>query len=121
MRDYDARLRELAGLMPGWLGEGRGAEVSHAALAATRGMIQWVEREQLPEPWIYPTEGGVVQLEWEQAGGIEVVVAANGYEVRAAGVTERTECIQRARALVREVLHSTGIRAARAACAAHPS
>lgn len=120
MRDYDARLRELARLTPGWLG-GRGTTVSHAALAAARGMIQWVERERLPEPWIYPTEDGAVQLEWEQAGGIEVVVSANGYDVLTDGAIERTECAQRARVLVREALQPIGIGAARAACAAHLS
>jgi hypothetical protein len=119
MRDYETRLRELAGLTPGWLGEGRGTTVSNAALAAARAVIQWAERERLPEPWIYPTEDGAVQLEWEQAGGIEVVVSANGYEVLADGAVERTVCAQRACALVRELLHLTRIRATATTCAAH--
>lgn len=121
MRDYDARLRELAGLKPGWLGEGRGSTVSHAALAAARVLIQWVERERLPEPWIYPIENGAVQLEWEQAGGVEVVVTAKGYEVLTDGVAVRTECMERARDLVRKPLHPTGIQATGATCAAHLS
>ncbi|GAB3175978.1 hypothetical protein GCM10027059_50140 [Myceligenerans halotolerans] len=104
MRDFEARLRELAALTSGWLGENRGEPVSHAALLAVRPLLTWIMQERLPEPWIFPTEEGAVQLEWEQGHGIAVVISDGGYEVLTDGDTAEFGCVKQVHVLLRERL-----------------
>ena len=62
-RDIPARLQELGALQDGWL-EGRGQ-------APPQGGLAWLARafgehypDELPRPYLYPTEAGGVQAEW---------------------------------------------------------
>lgn len=70
--DIPARLDELALLKPGWL-EGRG-------LAPNPNGIHWISHqfgtqypEELPLPYLYPTEEGGIQAEWT-LGATEVTL-----------------------------------------------
>ena len=58
-----ARLDELRTLEPGWL-DGEGLPPTPAALATALGMARYRRASGWPDPHVYPTSEGGLQLEW---------------------------------------------------------
>ncbi len=61
--DITARLEELRSLKDGWL-EGGGRALSHRGLDWLSRSFSLYYPENLPLPYLYPTEEGGVQAEW---------------------------------------------------------
>jgi hypothetical protein len=64
--DIPARLEELGRLGDGWL-EGGGSALSAAGLAWLAQAFEHHYSDELPLPYLYPTEEGGIQLEWSIA------------------------------------------------------
>lgn len=68
--DVSTRLNELRALMPGWL-EGGGAAPPGDGLDWLSGAFHSRFPNELPSPYLYPTEAGGVQAEW-QFGAVDM-------------------------------------------------
>ncbi|HXE55989.1 MAG TPA: hypothetical protein VN541_23385 [Tepidisphaeraceae bacterium] len=68
--DVSARLNELRALPPGWL-EGGGAPPPGEGLDRLAAAFQTHFPDELPSPYLYPTETGGIQAEW-QIGAVDV-------------------------------------------------
>ena len=68
--DVSTRLNELRALSPGWL-EGGGTAPPGAGLDWLSAAFQTHFPDELPSPYLYPTEAGGIQAEW-QVGAVDM-------------------------------------------------
>ena len=61
--NIDGQIEELKLIEDGWL-EGRGRALSRAGLDWIRGVFARHVPDDVPHPYLYPTETGGVQAEW---------------------------------------------------------
>jgi len=61
------RLQSVASLPPGWDGEGSPPPTAQIVESAV-GFLQYLQRDDVPLPFICPISGGGLQLEWSTDG-----------------------------------------------------
>lgn len=66
------RLESVAALPPGWDGEG-GPPPNAQIVASAGSLLRYLQRGDVPLPFICPIAGGTLQMEWSFAGrGVEL-------------------------------------------------
>ncbi len=73
--NIDGQIEELKLIEDGWL-EGRGSALSQAGLDWLRGVFVRHAPDDVPKPYLYPTEAGGVQAEWS-LGSREATLEVN--------------------------------------------
>lgn len=65
LEEAEVRIKKLRELEPGWFFDGMGEKLMPEALSLAQQICIYMDKEQMPLPFIYPCCDGAVELEWD--------------------------------------------------------